>query len=111
VAREDGEFLDLWYWPTKPKGIRDGLDTMRARYVNCVACTWEPDRTYKGQDWIPVNFVFVSWMQSTKMKADLIIVQKYRTEEKISIPFEEHFHFEHHLSLLQDTGSDDDHME
>jgi hypothetical protein len=111
VAREDGEFLALWYWPTKPKGLRDGPDTMRARYMNCVARTWEPDRMYKGQDWIPVNSVFVSWMQSTKMKADLITVQGYRTEKKISIPFEQHFHFENHLSLLQDTGSDDDHME
>jgi hypothetical protein len=43
VAREDGEFLALWYWPTKPKGLRDGPDTMRARYMNCVARTWEPD--------------------------------------------------------------------
>jgi hypothetical protein len=45
------------------------------------------------------------------MKADLITVQGYRTEKKISIPFEQHFHFENHLSLLQDIGSDDDHME
>jgi hypothetical protein len=47
VAREDGEFLALWYWQTKPKGLRDGLDAMRARYVNSLACTWEPDRMYK----------------------------------------------------------------
>jgi hypothetical protein len=58
-----------------------------------------------------VNSVFVSWIQSTKMKADLVTVQGYRTEKKISIPFEQHFHFENHLSLLQDIGSDDDHME
>jgi hypothetical protein len=43
VAREDGEFLALWYWPTKPKGLRDGLDAMQARYVNSLARTWEPD--------------------------------------------------------------------
>jgi hypothetical protein len=47
VAREDGEFLALWYWSTKPKGLRDGLDTMRIGYVNCLACTWEPDQMYK----------------------------------------------------------------
>jgi hypothetical protein len=29
----------------------------------------------------------------------------------ISIPLEQHSHFENHLSLLQDTGSKDDHME
>jgi hypothetical protein len=62
VAREDGEFLALWYWPTKPKGLRDGPDTMRARYVNSLAYIWEPDRMYKGQDWIAVNSVFVLWM-------------------------------------------------
>jgi hypothetical protein len=111
VAREDGEFLALWYWPTKPKGLRDGSDAMRARYVNSLARTWEPDRMYKGQDWIAVNSVFVSWMQSTKLKADLLTVQGYRTEKKISIPLEQHSHFENHLSLLQDTGSEDDHME
>jgi hypothetical protein len=111
VAREDGEFLALWYWPTKPKGLRDGSDAMQARYVNSLACTWEPDRMYKGQDWIAVNSVFVSWMQSTKLKADLLTVQGYRIEKKISIPLEQHSHFENHLSLLQDTGSEDDHME
>jgi hypothetical protein len=111
VAREDGEFLALWYWPTKPKGLRDGPDAMRARYVNSLARTWEPDRMYKGHDWIAVNSVFVSWMQRTKLKADLVTVQAYRTEKKISIPIEQHSHFENHLSLLQDTGSDDDHME
>jgi hypothetical protein len=110
VAREDGEFLALWYWPTEPKGLRDGLDAMRARYVNSLARTWEPDRMYKRQDWIAVNFVFVLWMQSTKLKADLITVQGYRTEKKVSIPLEQHSHFENHLSLLQDTGSDDDLM-
>jgi hypothetical protein len=58
-----------------------------------------------------MNSVFVSWMQSTKLKADLITVQGYRIEKKISIPLEQHSHFENHLSLLQDTGSEDDHME
>jgi hypothetical protein len=77
VAREDGELLALWYWPTKPKGLRDGLDAMQARYVNSLARTWEPDRMYKGQDWIAVNSMFVSWMHSTKLKADLITVQGY----------------------------------
>jgi hypothetical protein len=66
---------------------------------------------YKGHDWIVVNSVFVLFMQSTKLKVNLIAVQGYRTENKISIPLEQHFHFENHLSLLQDTGSDDDHME
>jgi hypothetical protein len=50
VAREDGEFLALWYWPTKPKRLRNGPDAMRARYVNSLARTWEPDRMYKGHD-------------------------------------------------------------
>jgi hypothetical protein len=48
VAREDGEFLALWYWRTKPKGLRDGLDAMQAQYVTYLACTWEPDQMYKG---------------------------------------------------------------
>jgi hypothetical protein len=48
VAREDGEFLALWYWPTPPKGLRDGPDAMRTRYVNCLTRTWEPDRMYKA---------------------------------------------------------------
>jgi hypothetical protein len=111
VAREDGEFLALWYWPTKPKGLRDGLDAMWARYVNSLARRWEPNRMYKGQDWIAVNSVFVSWMQSTKLKADLLTVQGFRIEKKILIPLEQHSHFENHLSLLQDTGSKDDHTE
>ena len=111
VAREDGQFLALWYWPTKPKGLRDGLDAMRARYVNSLAHTWKPNRMYKGQDWIAVHFLFVSWMQRTKLKADLVTVQGYQTEKKISICLKQHSHFKNHLSLLQDTRSDDDHME
>jgi hypothetical protein len=83
VAREDGEFLALWYWPTKPKGLHDRLDAMRACYVNSLARTWEPDQMYKGQDWIAMNSVFVSWMQSMKLKADLFTVQGYRTKKKI----------------------------
>jgi hypothetical protein len=47
----------------------------------------------------------------TKLKSDLVTVQGYRTEKKISIPGEQHFHFQNHLSLVQDTGSDDDHEE
>jgi hypothetical protein len=39
VARKDREFLALWYWPTKPKGLHDGPDAMRARYVNSLART------------------------------------------------------------------------
>jgi hypothetical protein len=66
---------------------------------------------YKRQDWISGNSVFVSWLQRTKLKANLVTMQGYRTENKISIPLEQHSHFENHLSLLQDTGSDDDHME
>jgi hypothetical protein len=66
---------------------------------------------YKRQDWIVVNSVFLSWMQRTKLKADLVIAQGYQTEKKISIPLQQHSHFENHLSLLQDTRSDDDHME
>jgi hypothetical protein len=58
-----------------------------------------------------VNSIFVLWMQSTKLKIELIAVQGYQTEKKISIPLEQHSHFENHLSLLQDTGSNDDHME
>jgi hypothetical protein len=111
VAREDGEFLALWYWPTKPKGLRDGPDAMRVRYVNSLVRTWEPDRMYKGRDWIAVTSVFVSWTQRTKLKATLVTVQGYQMEKKISISLEQHSHFENHLSLLQDIGSDDDHME
>ena len=66
---------------------------------------------YKGRDWIAVNSMFLSWMQRMKLKIDLITVQGYQTEKKISIPLEQHSHFENHLSLLQDIGSDDDYME
>jgi hypothetical protein len=86
-------------------------DGMRAQYVNSLACTWEPDQMYEGQDWIVVNSIFVSWMQRTKLKANLVTMQGYQTEKKISIPLEQNSHFENHLSLLQDIGSDDDHME
>jgi hypothetical protein len=48
VAREDGQFLALWYWRTKPKGLRDGLDAMQAQYVTYLACTWKLDQMYKG---------------------------------------------------------------
>jgi hypothetical protein len=44
-------------------------------------------------------------------KGRLITVQGYQMEKKISIPIKQHSHFENHLSFLQDTGSDDDHME
>jgi hypothetical protein len=84
---------------------------MRARYVNCLTHTWKSDQMYKGQDWIAVNSVFISWMQSTKLKANLLTMQGYQTKKKISIPLEQHPHFENHLSLLQDIGSDDDHMD
>jgi hypothetical protein len=77
VAREDGEFLALWYWLTKRKGLCDGPDGMRARYVNSLACTWELDQMYEGQDWIVVNSMFVSWMQRTKLKANLVTMQGY----------------------------------
>jgi hypothetical protein len=111
VAREDGEFLTLWYWPTTPKGLRIGPGAMRTRYVNCLTRTWEPDRMYKAQDWIPVSSMFVSWTHVTKLKSDLVTVQGYRMEKKISIPGEQHSHFQNHLSLVQDIGSDDDHEE
>jgi hypothetical protein len=55
--------------------------------------------------------VFVSWMQSTKLTADFTTVQGYQTEKKIFIPLKQHFHFENHLFLLQDTRSDNDHVE
>jgi hypothetical protein len=44
VVREDGEFLLLWYWLTKPKELCDGPDAMQTCYVDCLARTWEPDR-------------------------------------------------------------------
>jgi hypothetical protein len=50
-----------------------------------------------------VNSMFVSWMQSTKLKADFTTVQGYQTVKQ-------HFHFQNHLSLLQDTRSNDDHV-
>jgi hypothetical protein len=39
VVRKDGEFLALWYWPTQPKGLRDGPNAMQTRYVNSLAQT------------------------------------------------------------------------
>jgi hypothetical protein len=27
----------LWYWPTSPKGLRDGPDTMWILYGKCLA--------------------------------------------------------------------------
>jgi hypothetical protein len=84
---------------------------MRARYVNTLARTWKPDQMYKGQDWIAVNSMFVLWMQSTKLKANVVTMQGYQTEKKISIHLEQHSHFENRRSLLQDTRSDIDHME
>ena len=76
MAREDGEFLALWYWLTKPKGLCDGPDVMRACYVNSLAHTWEPDQMYKRQDWIVVNSMFISWMQNTRQKANLLTVTR-----------------------------------
>ena len=58
---------------------------------------------YKGHDWIAVNSMFVSWMQSTKLKADFTTVQGYQMVEQ-------HFYFQNHLSLLQDTRYNDDHI-
>jgi hypothetical protein len=49
VRKVDGEFLVLWYWPTKRKGLRNGSDAMRARYVNSLGRTWEPDRMYNDK--------------------------------------------------------------
>jgi hypothetical protein len=60
VAREDGNFLALWYWPKAPKGLHNGLDTMWTCYMNCLIRRWKLDQMYKGHDWIEVNFVFVS---------------------------------------------------
>jgi hypothetical protein len=107
VAREDGEFLALWYWPTSPKGLHDGPNAMKTRYVNCLARTWKPDRMYRGNDWIAVNSVFVSWTHSRKFKSDFIKVQGFRTKKKISVPSEQHPHFRNHLSLLHGTGLED----
>jgi hypothetical protein len=107
VAREDGGFLALWYWPTSPKGLRDGPNAMRTQYANCLARTWEPDRMYRRNDWIVVNSLFVSWTHSRKLKSDLVTVQGFRTEKKISIPTEQHPHFQNHLSLLHVTGLED----
>ena len=45
------------------------------------------------------------------MKTDLVTRQGYQTKKKNFVPLEQHFHFENHLSFLQDIGSDDDHME
>ena len=84
---------------------------MWARYVNSLARSWEPDQMYKGQDWIVMNSMFVLWMQSTKLKANVVTMQGHQTEKKISIPLEQHSHLENHHFLLQDIGSDNDHME
>jgi hypothetical protein len=77
VAREDGEFLVLWHWPNSPKGLCDGLDAMRTQYVNCLAQTWELDQMYKENNWIIVNYVFISWTYNRKLKADFVIVQGF----------------------------------
>jgi hypothetical protein len=93
------------------KGLRNGLDAMQTQYVNCLTRTWEPNWLYKGHDWIPANSVFVSWMHITNLKSDLITIEGNWTEKKISILGEQHSHFQNYLSLLQDTESDDDHVE
>jgi hypothetical protein len=62
---------------------------------------------YRGNDWIAVNSVFVSWTHSRKLKSDFVTVQGFRTEKKISIPTEQHPHFRNHLSLLHGTGLED----
>ncbi len=111
MARADGEFLALWYWPTAPKGLREGPSAMRARYANCLVRTWEPNRTYKGQDWIQVATVFTSWTQSTLSKTEMMTYQGYRTEKKIFLPNEQHAHFQSHLSLLRDTRLNDSHID
>jgi hypothetical protein len=43
---------------------------------------------YRGNDWIAMNSVFVSWTHSRKLKSDFVTVQGFRTEKKISIPTE-----------------------
>jgi hypothetical protein len=88
-------------------GQRDRPDAMRTRYVNCLAQTWEPNRMYRGKDWIGVNFMFVSWTYSRKLKSDFLTVQGFQTEKKIFVPTEQHPHFRNHLSLLHGTGLED----
>jgi hypothetical protein len=56
---------------------------MRLHYVNCLAQTSEPNIIYKGHNWIVVTFVFVFWMQSTKLKNGLVRIQGYQTQKKI----------------------------
>jgi hypothetical protein len=104
---EDGEFLALWYWPTSPKGLRDGTNAMRTWYVNCLARTWKPDRLYRGNDWIAVNSVFVSWTHNRKLKSDFVMVQEFQTKKKILVPIEQHPHFLNHLSLLHGIRLED----
>ena len=88
MAREDGKFLALWYWPTTPEGLQDGLDVMRIRYANSLAQIWEPNRTYKGKDWVPMNSVFTSWVHCGKSKPEMVTIQEYCTKKKITIPIE-----------------------
>ena len=76
---------------------------MSNRYTNFVAQTWKPNRTYKGKDWILVDLEFTSWVHCRKSKSEMVIVQEYRTEKKITIPIEQH-------PLLHDTGSEDKHV-
>ena len=77
MAKVDGDFLALWYWPTSPKGLHDGPNAMKTWYVNCLARTWKPDRMYRGNDWIVVNSVFVSWTHSRKLKSNFVTVQGF----------------------------------
>ena len=111
VARSNGKFLALWYLPTASKGLREGPNTMRARYANCLIRSWVPDRSYKGEDWIEVATVFTSWTQSTSSKIEMVTHQGYSTEKKIVLPKEQHAHFESHLLLLRDIGLFDGHRE
>jgi hypothetical protein len=58
VAREDGKFLALWYWPTKPKGLRNGSNAIRTRYVNSLATTTS---SYNYLHILTIIYIFFTW--------------------------------------------------
>ena len=95
MVQEDGEFLVLWNWPTAPRGLRDDLDVMRNYYSNSLAQTWEPNRTYKRKDCIPMDSEFILWVHCAKSKFKMITIQEHRIEKKITIPTEQHLYFQH----------------
>ena len=54
--------------------------------------------------------MFTLWIHCGKSKPKMVTIQEYCTKKKITIPVEQHANFQHHLSMLYDTGSEDRHV-